>query len=708
VITTMSAGIQATARGSLTERHEALLRVSQALISTHCSEGLFNILARELGEVVSFDYLGVGVYDEKSHEVRLKCFAPPGAPIPAPKLAPEETVTWWVYQQRQVLVIPSIEEERRFPAALELLKRQGIRSVCALPLTTVRRCLGALSVGSHEIDAYSSDEVSFLSLVANQVALAVDAALGFDASERAQRELQEKHLELEAERDRLQLLLEVTNQVVSNLDLRGLLRAISASVRRVMARDAVGILLPEPEGRQLRVYGLDFPEGKGLIKEDHLVSVEDSPPGAAFRSGKPVILYPEDFRRLDPDKSAEAYGEGIKSSCFVPLVSRGRSVGVMALAKKGEGTLRESEVGFLVRVAEQVAIAVENSTAYREIAELKDKLAQEKLYLEDEIRSELNFEQIVGKSPVLIRALQQVETVAPTESTVLIQGETGTGKELVARAIHERSPRRARAFVKLNCAAIPTGLLESELFGHEKGAFTGAVALRIGRFELANGGTIFLDEVGEIPLELQPKLLRVLQEREFERLGSPRTLRTDARLIAATNRDLTAMVEEGKFRSDLFYRLNVFPVNVPALRDRAEDIPLLVRHFAQDFARRMNKRIDTISSQSLQALARYTWPGNIRELQNVIERAVILSSGLVLKVPLSELKVPPVNGASPPSRQDTLAEAERKHILAVLGDASWVLAGPNGAAARLGMKRSTLQYRMDKLGISRPKAVART
>jgi formate hydrogenlyase transcriptional activator len=297
--------------------------------------------------------------------------------------------------------------------------------------------------------------------------------------------------------------------------------------------------------------------------------------------------------------------------------------------------------------------------------------------------------------------LRQVETVAPTESTVLVYGETGTGKELIARAIHDRSPRRGRAFVKLNCAAIPTGLLESELFGHERGAFTGAIAQRIGRFELANGGTIFLDEIGEIPLELQPKLLRISQEREFERLGSGRTLRTDARLIAATNFDLGGMVQDGRFRADLFYRLNVFPLQVPPLKERPEDIPLLVRHFAQEFSRHMHKQIDTIPSQTMQALTRYHWPGNIRELQNVIERAVILSMGPVLRVPLSELKQVGVNGQANSTRQGTLEEVQRKHILEVLEDTGWVLGGPNGAAARLGLKRSTLQFRMRKVGISR-------
>jgi formate hydrogenlyase transcriptional activator len=346
--------------------------------------------------------------------------------------------------------------------------------------------------------------------------------------------------------------------------------------------------------------------------------------------------------------------------------------------------------------------------AFNEVSELKDKLALEKLYLEDEIRTELKFEEIVGKSEAIRRVLQQVETVAPTDSTVLIYGETGTGKELIARALHNLGARHSNPFVKLNCAAIPTGLLESELFGHERGAFTGAITQRVGRFELANRGTMFLDEIGEVPLELQPKLLRVLQEREFERLGSTRTLRTDARLIAATNRDLEALVKDQKFRSDLYYRLNVFPVRIPSLRERPDDIPLLVRHFVQQLSRRLGKSIDTIASETMSALVRYPWPGNIRELQNVIERAVILTTGPVLRVQVDELHaseperpVPTSLPAAPPvqNMRAALDEVERQQILAALEKANWIVAGPNGAAAILGMKRSTLQSRMQKLGI---------
>jgi formate hydrogenlyase transcriptional activator len=402
-----------------------------------------------------------------------------------------------------------------------------------------------------------------------------------------------------------------------------------------------------------------------------------------------------------------AAAEGLKSLYHLPLISRERSLGVLSLVSSAENACAEGDSAFLAQVANQIALAVENAIAYGEISSLKDKLAQEVIYLQDEIRTELKFEEIVGNSDVLRRVLAELETVAPTDSTVLIYGETGTGKELIARAIHNLSSRKSNAFVKLNCAAIPTGLLESELFGHEKGAFTGAIAQRVGRFELANRGTVFLDEIGEIPLELQPKLLRVLQEREYERLGSTRTLHTDARLIAATNRDLEAMVRDQTFRTDLYYRLNVFPVRVPSLRERREDIPLLVRHFVQQFSLRMNRSIETIPSETMNTLVRYDWPGNIRELQNVIERAVIVSNGPVLKVPLDELRtrhsVESSNGSGPSEdlvkMRGVLDEAERKQILAALKQARWVVAGPKGAAALLGMKRSTLQAHMQRLGI---------
>jgi formate hydrogenlyase transcriptional activator len=476
--------------------------------------------------------------------------------------------------------------------------------------------------------------------------------------------------------ERVGLLLELTNHVVSNLEFRDLLRAVVASTRRVMSCDGVGITLPDSDNTHLRIYALDFPFKDKSHQEESLVAIDEDVSGAVFRSGKPWCGSVQEARRL-----------GMKDNAFA------------------------GDIEFLTQIGNQVAIAVENACAFGKIRELKDQLSKEKLYLEDEIRTEMNFAQIIGNSASLRRVLKHVETVAPTDSTVLIYGETGTGKELIARAIHDLSPRRAKPFVKLNCAAIPTGLLESELFGHEKGAFTGAIAQRIGRFEVANGGTIFLDEIGEVPLELQTKLLRVLQEREFERLGSSRTLRTDARLIAATNRDLETMVSEQRFRSDLFFRLNVFPVHVPPLRERQGDIPLLVRHFTQQFSRRMKKAIDTLPSAAMDAMCQYHWPGNIRELQNVIERAVIVSTGSALTVDVADLKFPKAGhviekATSPKSPTNgtlhhVLEQSARQQILKALEQCNWVVAGLNGAAAHLGMKRSTLQQRIRKLGIAR-------
>jgi formate hydrogenlyase transcriptional activator len=391
----------------------------------------------------------------------------------------------------------------------------------------------------------------------------------------------------------------------------------------------------------------------------------------------------------------------VKSGCTVPLISHDRVLGVLSVGRLSENAFTEDDAELLTEVGKQVAIAVENALAYREIDALKNKLQEEKVYLQEEIRTEYNFEEIIGTSPTLKRALQNVEKVAPTDSTVLIFGETGTGKELIARALHNLSGRREHTLVKVNCAAIPTGLLESEMFGHEKGAFTGAVEQRKGRFELAHRGTIFLDEVEEIPLELQPKLLRVLQEHEFERLGSGKTIRVDVRVLAATNADLAQLVTEKKFRSDLYYRLNVFPVSLPSLRERPEDIPLLINFFAQKFAQQMKKPIKTISTETMAALTSYHWPGNIRELQNLVERGVILSQSSSLEIPLAELKHS--NKVSNHANGSTTLEAvERDHILRILSESSWVIGGPTGAAARLGLNRTTLNHRLRKLGINRP------
>jgi formate hydrogenlyase transcriptional activator len=498
--------------------------------------------------------------------------------------------------------------------------------------------------------------------------------------------------------DRLQLLLDVTNQVVSNLQLRDVLRAISASVRRVMQCDLVGVFLPDSEGDRLQTFVLDFPESKGCIREEYC-SMDESLGGLVFRTGKPWTGNASDVLQLGL-KDEPAIPEGLKTGCFLPLVSRNRVLGLLGLGRRDENAFSQVDIGFLGQVASQIAIAVENALEYGQIKEAKERLAEQKFYLEDEIRLEHNFEEIIGNSPKLKAVLESVRIVAAADSTVLIQGETGTGKEMIARAIHNLSPRKGQAFVKVNCAAIPLGLLESELFGHEKGSFTGAIAQRTGRFELAHKGTLFLDEVGDIPLELQPKLLRVLQEQEFERLGSTRTQRVDVRLLAATNAGLTQMVAEKKFRSDLYYRLNVFPITVPPLRDRRDDIPLLVRYFANKYARRMGKQIESIPNETMDALSRYSWPGNIRELQNLMERAALLSTGPSLRVPLADILID--SDLSANGGGNALEQARREQIMRALRESSWIVGGARGAAARLGVKRTSLVSKMQKLGISRP------
>jgi formate hydrogenlyase transcriptional activator len=504
---------------------------------------------------------------------------------------------------------------------------------------------------------------------------------------------------------RLELLLDVMNRVIPHLALREVLRETARSIRRVMECDGAVIALHNAESDELCAYALDFPESRGFAKEGNSASATGASDFAqVFRTGQPGILSISESSKEGCPADVK-FQEGISTACVVPLATSNRVLGVMGLGRRRDAAFEREDVEFVVQLGRQVAVAVENALEYGRVSDLNDRLEQEKLYLQDELRSELNFGEIVGQSAALRRALRQVEMVAPTDSTVLICGETGTGKELIARAVHNLSDRRDHPFVKLNCAAIPTGLLESELFGHEKGAFTGAINQRIGRFELASTGSVFLDEIGEIPLELQPKLLRVLQEREFERLGSARTLKTGARLIAATNCDLAGMVRQGRFRADLFYRLNVFPIEVPPLRDRTEDIPLLVRHFAQQFSRRMRKNIESIASTTMSALVAYEWPGNIRELQNVVERAVILTEGTALTVPASSLgdhQAPATNNPAKPNNiQGVLETVERDEILGALRATNWIVAGARGAAARLGMKRSTLQLRMQKLGISR-------
>jgi formate hydrogenlyase transcriptional activator len=609
---------------------------------------------------------------------------------------PMETPGGWVWETQKPWVVSHLAEDTRFPDLSSWLSDRGVQSLCVVPVTTALRRLGALAFGSRVERAYSEVDVIFLHQVARQVAVAVDNALNFAQAQSVQEQLKD-------ERDRLSLLLEVNNAVVSVLDLHELLNVVSTSLRRLVPHEYASLSLYDAETQRLQIHALDFPVSKGLLQEGLSIPVEGSPTGRAIKTGQPVFITRADIEQFGSDIAQRILAEGLKSAYCMPLISHGRPVGTLVVASLREENFPEKDAELLQHVANQIAIAVENSLSFRQVVDRANKLSEEKLYLQDEIRSEYNFEEIIGDSPALKRILEQLQTVAPTDSTILVLGETGTGKELIARAIHNLSARHERTLVKVNCAAIPTGLLESELFGHEKGAFTGAIAQRVGRFELAHRGTLFLDEVGDIPLELQPKLLRVLQEQEFERLGSPRTIRVDVRLVAATNADLTQKVADNLFRSDLYYRLNVFPIMIPPLRERREDIPLLVRYFAQKHARRMKKPIDTIPVKAMTALTEYYWPGNVRELENFIERAVILSRGTELQLPVTELRQKTQTVAAVVSSGfATLEHAERDHIVRALTETAWVIGGPTGAAARLGMKRTTLQSRMRKLGISRP------
>ena len=676
------------------EQYRALLEVGEAIVSQRDLPGLLRDLAGRLRCVARFDYLGLVLHDRVTDTLRLQLLEPPDPGIPLGTQLPELGPSAWAWRNQQPLIVSSLSEAPRWPAYHQWARRHDLNSLCALPLTTARNRLGAIGFVSRMKDAYTTGQADFLGLLARQVAVAVENALNYESALASQQQL-------ERERDRVRLLLEVNNAVVSHLNLDELFPVVSACLRKVIQHDGSALVLHDQQTRNYRIHLIRFANNESFIEEGEMAldCCAKGPSGIAMATRKVAVFGEDDLRRLATESPCAQgmVAHGVRTYCSVPLLSRDRVMGTVNVGRLSAAPFSPEDVELLSEVAKQISIAVENAQTYRELAQLKDKLAKEKVYLEEEVRTEHNFGEIVGNSAALRKVLKEVETVAPTTSTVLIHGETGTGKELIARALHDLSTRRDRTFVKLNCAAIPTGLLESELFGHEKGAFTGAITQRIGRLELANGGTLFLDEVGDLPLELQPKLLRALQEQEFERLGSTRTVRVDVRLVAATNRDLPQMVAEGKFRSDLFYRLNVFPVLLPSLRERAEDIPLLVRHFAQQFSQRMSRRIESIPAEVLNALVCYPWPGNVREMQNVIERAVILSQNGRLRVEPQSLANAPV----PQELNGQLDAREREAIEAALRASQGRVSGPYGAAKRLGLPHSTLEFRIKKLGIDK-------
>ena len=680
------------------DRLRLLLEVTESIALHHDADRLLHDLAQRLPRIVPFDYINIVLHDPAKEVMRLRLLVTsrPVTIKPGLELPIQESPGGLVWETQQPLTVPDVAYEDRFPRLITMLRENGVQSFCAVPLTTANQRLGALGFGSLERRPYDASEIEFMHQVAKQVAIAVENALNYERAQSTQSQLTR-------ERDHQRLLLEVNNAVINHLDLNDLFTAVSECLRKVIQHDGSSLLLCDEETGAWRIHVLDFQRNESFIEEGTIEESTESPSCLAINTGKAALFREQDLKEMASSSpcAQDLLDRGVKSFCSLPLLAHKRTLGALNVGRRRDDGFTSEDVELLSQVAQQVAIAVENALAYKQIAQLKDKLTEEKLYLEEEIQTDYNFEEIVGESRALKQVLKLVKTVAPTDSTVLILGATGCGKELVARALHNLSTRRERTFVKLNCAAIPTGLLESELFGHEKGAFTGAIATKVGRFELADRGTLFLDEVGEIPLELQVKLLRVLQEQEFERLGGTRTIRTNVRVVAATNRDLVQMVEEQKFRSDLYYRLKVFPITVPPLQERPDDIPLLVRHFAQKFSQRMKKHVETIPSEAMKALQNYSWPGNVRELENFVERAVILTHGSDLYVSLAELKPTPSHVEH--SMAITLEQAEREHILRTLRESSWIIGGTAGAAAKLGMKRTTLQSKMQKLGIARPR-----
>ncbi|MGD0211633.1 MAG: sigma 54-interacting transcriptional regulator [Terriglobales bacterium] len=592
----------------------------------------------------------------------------------------EEDASGWVWQHQELVAIPDTEVENRFPNFVPVLLNHGVRSYIAVPMTTGSNRFGAVGLGKNLPEVPNDEDIELLSRVATMGALVLQKDRAYSAFEEQKS------------------LVAISRELSASLELEKLLPAILASVRNIARYDRTVLCLLDEGGKNIHLYG-DALEWEPFVNRHGTVRVEQSLSARAIETRNAVFLSAEDLRRMNSPLAKAMYAGGVRSVCSVPLIAGNRVWGALIPNSIVEHAFGPAEAEYLQQVANQIAAALQNAQAYRKIEELNERLAQEKRYLEYEVASANRSNDIVGSSPALKRVLDYASIVANTDSTVLITGETGTGKELVARMIHSMSGRKDCNLIKLNCAAIPTGLLESELFGHEKGAFTGAVSQKLGRLELADKGTLLLDEVGEIPLELQPKLLRVLQDQEFERLGGTKTIRVDVRLIAATNRDLARAVEEKEFRSDLFYRLHVFPLHLPALRDRREDIPTLIRHFVEKCAVRLHKRIDMIPDEAVDAMMNWRWPGNIRELENFIERSVILSEDSRLNAPLGELREQSIRQVD--EFDESLRGREREHIIEILRQTRGALSGPAGAAVRLGLKRTTLQYKMQRLGIAR-------
>ena len=673
--------------GHVGPRDRLLLEAFDLVVRSRNVPDLFRELAPRILDLTECDFLKFSEHDFSQNCMVTHYWSRNQESGKCDAFAVDECVTGWAWMHQEVVTISDVEKENRFPICVQELRKHGIRSYTVVPVSTAERRFGALGLGKSVSEILDSADLEFFHRVAFMVSLAL--------------ENQQAHRADEDQRQRLQGLATIGQQLSSSLELETLLPIVFANVRQITGCDHSVLALLEEDKKFLRVYAVDHVPGLESLLTDRYrrVLTAEGTAAQAIETRSITLWSAEDLDRSGTPVTKQMRGAGIQSLCNVPLLSVDQVLGSLNLGSLRRNAFRSEDMEYLQQLANLIAGAIRNANAYREVAQLKDRLAGEKRYLESEIRSEMRWDEIVGSSPALKRVLDYASIVATTDSTVLITGETGTGKERVARAIHGMSRRKDRSFIKLNCAAIPTGLLESELFGREKGAFTGAVSQKVGRLELADKGTLFLDEIGDIALELQPKLLRVLQDQEFERLGGTRTIRVDTRLIAATNRDLARAVEEKQFRSDLFYRLHVFPLHLPALRDRREDIPMLVSHFVKKSGARLGRRIESVPEEALAAMRQWSWPGNIRELENFIERSVILSEGNVLRSPLAELRQEIARQRT--GSEGTLQDREREHIIEVLRQTRGALSGPRGAASRLGLKRTTLQYKLQKLGISR-------
>jgi len=691
------------------ERWRTLLEINNAIITNLSQEELVDAICEALQRVLPVSRAALTLYQPERDTLRIVAVSRHWTSDyfrPGTELDRESSHSGWVFDHQQPLLRRDLEEETCNPIERRLLA-EGIRSFCVVPLMMRGTPLGTLNIGGEDRYQCSEADAEFLREVANQLALAI-------GNMKAYEEIGALKRRMERTAERYRILLEINNAIITHLTRDALLHSISETLRRVVPFDLAAFTLYNPARETFRYLMMEGPVATQHFRAGVEFHRSETVATEVFDCQCPILRrdlereqrYPNDRRLL---------AEGVKTDCLVPLIVGGRSIGTLNIASRTPGCYAEADLELLQEIGNQVALAVENMQSYEEIAALKARLEKENVYLREEIRTEHNFEEIVGGSPALLSVLRNVEQVARTDSTVLICGETGTGKELIARAIHARSARKGRPLVKVNCSAISAGLVESELFGHLKGAFTGAIERRVGRFELADGGTIFLDEVGELPLETQVKLLRVLQEQEFEPVGSSRSVRVDVRVIAATNRDLREAVQLGTFRADLFFRLNVFPLELPPLRERSSDIPQLAMSFLGHHARKLGKSMEGISHRAMDRLVRYAWPGNVRELQNVIERAVILAPSPILEAEpdLVSMLTPGLPGRPPMAAEPTspephasgafptLKEVERDHILTALRQSAGVVEGPKGAATILNIHPNTLRHRMHKLGIRR-------